>query len=320
MILPWLNGLLSPFKAPITWLLVVLNTLIFIYTSSKQTETKNVLEAYYERDLMIKAQGEVYAEYIVKNPESYGELYLKLSEKSLSGHRAQVDLLGRLAVRDLSFIRNAGEFEFEGDQVLYSYWKNEFQKVQDILEIDPVVTYGLGHRHSSLSRWVSYQFLHGGAFHLISNMWFLLIFGSVLEPLLGSALFAILYLGSGFVAAGAFIGLSGLSGVPLVGASGAVSGLMGLYVALFWSHKARFMYWLLPIRGYTGFIELPSWILLAVWSMSDLTGYFSTIREIGGIAHAAHLGGAAVGLILGYFLSRWSKTPSHGVFSHATRL
>jgi membrane associated rhomboid family serine protease len=296
-----------------------LNTVIFFYTSSKQSETKSVLESYYDREIMVKAQGEVYAEFIAKNPDDYGDLFLKLSEKSLAGHKAQVDLLGRLAVRDLNFIKSASEFQFEGDQVLFKYWHKEFEKIQDILEHDPVIAYGLGNRNTTLSRWITYQFLHGGAFHLISNMWFLMIFGGILEPLLGSLLFLVLYLGSGFVAAGAFIQLSGLSGVPLVGASGAVSGLMGMYVSLYWSQKAKFMYWLLPMRGYTGFVELPAWILLVVWSMSDLAGYFGTVREIGGIAHAAHLGGAALGLILGYFLRWGSKTPTHRIFSHAPR-
>lgn len=303
-----------------TWALIIANTLVFLYTSEKQARTQKTLKGYYERDSMVKAQGEVYAEYISKNPDQYSDLYLKLSEKSMSGHRSQVDLLGRLASRDLAFIRNSEDFKFDGDQVLFKFWKEEFQTIQLTLATDPVVHFGLGDRNSSLSRWISYQFLHAGAFHLISNMWFLLIFGSMLEPVLGSLFFLIVYLGSGFVAAGAFIGFSGLSGVPLVGASGAVSGLMGLYVALFWSEKARFMYWLLPIKRYTGFVDLPPWILLLVWSVTDLAGYFGTLREIGGIAHTAHLGGACLGLVLGYFLRRGSKAASHRVLGHTARL
>src|SRR5690606_33141033 len=145
--------------------------------------------------------------------------------------------LGRLALRDREFVSNANSIEIPGDQVQLEYWKTEYNKVRDALNRDPVTIWGLGISNNSLVKWFTYQFLHGGFMHLLSNLVFLMIFGSLLEPVLGSLLFLLSYLISGFFAAGAFVELSGLSSVPLVGASGAVSGLMGIIVALYWREK-----------------------------------------------------------------------------------
>lgn len=320
MILPWLSGIRGFSKAPITWLLIILNTVICIYTSEFQENTKANLEKFYDKEHLVKAQGEIYAEFINRSPTSYSDLITEISDMSISGQEDQTRILGRLALRDKDFLEQASLFQTEGDEVQLQYWKENFFEIKSEIEKDPVFLWGLSHRDSTVVKWITYQFLHGGWLHLLSNMWFLLIFGSVLEPIVGSALFLIFYLLSGFFAAGAFIEMSGISGVPLVGASGSVSGLMGAYVAMFWREKARFMYWLLPVKGYTGFIMLPTWMLLAVWGISDLAGYLGTIREFGGVAHAAHIGGVLHGLVLGLLFSIWRKPSSHSVLSHDSRL
>lgn len=320
MILPFLDGIKSFAKAPITWFLIILNTLICIYTTDAQKKSRYVLDRFFESEALVRAQGEIFADYIAKNSDSYNELFVKMSDMTKLGNTEQRDTLGKVALRDKSFALNALNFETEGDIVQLDFWKEEYKKVRESLDRDPVNKWGLSMNDNSLIKWFSYQFLHGGYFHLISNMWFLLIFGSLLEPMLGSLMFLVVYLISGFFAAGAFVELSGISGIPLVGASGSVSGLMGVIVSYYWTEKVRYMYWVLPLKGYTGFVWLPAWLLLFIWGISDVAGYFGTIRELGGIAHAAHMGGALHGLIIGCFFRVWRKTPSHGVFGHASRL
>lgn len=330
MIFPWLSGITSFFKAPITWLIFILNVVLCVYTTQYQSLQKKSLESYFDNEFFSQAQGEIFAEYIGSHANKYSSLLLKLSDLALAGNKTQLDLLGRLSMRDKAFIDHAADLNFSSDQVLFNYWRGRFLEVKHVIENDPVTEWGLGHRDPTFLKWITYQFIHGGYVHMLSNMWFLLIFGSILEPLLGSALFLILYLGSGFIAAGAYIEMSGLTGIPLVGASGAVSGIMALYCVLFWKQPTSFLYLGIPLQGkpllptlpttIAGTFSLPAWLLIVFWIVSDLTGYLSTLREVGGIAHAAHLGGAALGLILGYVLRVGSKTTPHGVFGHNPRL
>lgn len=303
-------------SAPVTWLLVVINTIICFYTTGVQNKTRQDIDEFYDHESLVRAQGEVFAEYISQHPEEYNNLLLKMSDLARQGNHEQRDALGRLALRDRSFAIHAQELETQGDKVQLEYWKTEYEKIRTVLDKDPVTRWGLGMNDTGLIKWFSYQFLHGGFVHLFSNLVFLMIFGSLLEPVLGSVIFLFSYLISGFFAAGAFIELSGLSGVPLVGASGAISGLMGIIVAMYWREKLDYIYWILPVKGYVGIVSLPAWVLLILWGASDLAGYLGTIRELGGIAHAAHIGGALHGLVLGCFFRIWSKTSPHGVFSN----
>ncbi len=305
--------------APVTWLLIIINTVICLYTTGIQNKTHKDIQDFYEHDTLVSAQGEIFAEYINQHPSQYNDLFIKMSDLTRQGNRNQRDMLGRLALRDPNFIRNAKDFESQGDQVQIAYWKGEYEKVRTVLDKDPVNKWGLGMNGNGWLKWFSYQFLHGGYLHLLSNLVFLMIFGSLLEPVLGSLIFLISYLISGFFAAGAFIQLSGISGVPLVGASGAISGLMGIIVAMYWNEDLDYVYWILPMKGYTGLISLPAWVLLIIWGASDLAGYLSTIRELGGIAHAAHIGGALHGLVLGCFFRIWGKASAHRVFGHTAR-
>ena len=134
-------------------------------------------------------------------------------------------------------------------------------------------------------------------------MLFLLIFGCMLEPVIGGVGLLISYLLSGMVAAGVFLFLSGVSSVPLIGASGAVSGIMALFCFMFWRRSVRYVYFLfIPRRGYAGYVYLPGWITMAIWVLSDLAGYIGTVDEFGGIAHTAHLGGEFSGVVVGLVL------------------
>jgi membrane associated rhomboid family serine protease len=136
-------------------------------------------------------------------------------------------------------------------------------------------------------------------------MLFLLLFGSMLEPLIGGLALLLVYLGSGMTAAGSFLLVSGESLVPLVGASGAVSGVMALFCFTHWSVPVRYVYFLLiPKKGYAGYVFLPAWVILFLWLISDLAGYIASVNLLGGVAHIAHLAGEATGLLVGagYYL------------------
>ncbi|MGO9649454.1 MAG: rhomboid family intramembrane serine protease [Terriglobales bacterium] len=143
------------------------------------------------------------------------------------------------------------------------------------------------------------MFLHGGWLHIIGNMWFLWIFGDNIEDYVGHFPYLLFYLVSGFVAAVSQILLNVGSQVPIIGASGAIAGVMGAYFVLY--PRARVLT-LVPLIIFFTFWWLPAWIFLGVWFVFQfLSGTATSIADTshsGGIAFWAHVGGFVTGIVL----------------------
>ena len=139
-------------------------------------------------------------------------------------------------------------------------------------------------------------FLHGGWMHVVGNMWFLWIFGNNVEDALGHARFMGFYIVAGCLAAAAQIVAAPGAVVPMVGASGAVSGVMGAYLVLY--PRARvdtLFFFFLFVRV----IPLPAWMMLGYWMLLQLVAStFSPPGTEGGVAYMAHIGGFVAGLAL----------------------
>ena len=143
---------------------------------------------------------------------------------------------------------------------------------------------------------VSSMFLHGGIMHLLGNMLFLFIFGDNLEDAFGHVGFLLFYLASGVLAALAQIVPDPNSMVPMVGASGAIAGVMGGYLLLF--PKARvdvLVILIIIIRIFT----VPAWVMLGFWfALQSFSGFSTLGAEGGGVAYLAHVGGFVAGVVL----------------------
>ncbi len=142
----------------------------------------------------------------------------------------------------------------------------------------------------------SSMFLHGGWFHIINNMWVLLIFGDNVEARLGNIRYLIFYLLSGLAAGLLQTYILPGSTVPMIGASGAVAGVLGAYLILF--PRSRIAS-LVPIVFIFTIIEIPAMLFLLFWFVSQLYSGLFAIRGGGesGIAWWAHIGGFAFGVI-----------------------
>jgi len=143
------------------------------------------------------------------------------------------------------------------------------------------------------------MFLHGSWLHIIGNMWVLWIFGDNIEDYLGHFPYLIFYLVCGIAASVAHILLNLGSGVPSVGASGAIAGVMGAYFVLY--PRARVLT-IVPLIIFT-FWWLPAWIVLGYWFLLQLlSGAATSIAVTGqsgpGIAFWAHVGGFVAGILL----------------------
>jgi len=145
---------------------------------------------------------------------------------------------------------------------------------------------------------VTSMFLHGGWFHLLGNMWFLWVFGNNIEDSMGHGRFVVFYLLSGLIAAAAQVAASPSSAVPMVGASGAISGVMGAYLVLF--PRVR-VHTLIFFGFFFTRITVPAWAMLVYWVFLQLLGSLPAIGNAqtgGGVAFMAHLGGFAAGVAL----------------------
>jgi membrane associated rhomboid family serine protease len=151
------------------------------------------------------------------------------------------------------------------------------------------------------------MFLHGGWMHLIGNMLFLYIFGDNLEDLMGHLGFAAFYLLGGLAAAGGQILSDPSSDVPMVGASGAIAGVMGGYLLMF--PRARIdvlVLMVVIVRVFT----IPAWLMLGIWFGLQLVNGLAMDVVGGGVAYWAHAGGFIAGVVLALpvFLRRGGST------------
>jgi len=147
----------------------------------------------------------------------------------------------------------------------------------------------------------SAMFLHGGLMHLFGNMWFLWIFGDNLEHAMGRVRFLLFYLLSGVAAALVHVVSDPGSTIPMIGASGAIAGVLGGY-ALTWPH-AR-VRCLLFLFVFVQRVFLPAWLMLGFWFVFQ---FFSAAGGPRGVAWYAHIGGFVAGLLMArLFLRHWS--------------
>jgi membrane associated rhomboid family serine protease len=153
------------------------------------------------------------------------------------------------------------------------------------------------------------MFLHGSWLHLLGNMWFLWLFGNNVEDAMGRVRFLVYYLGCGLVAAALQVMANPSSAIPMVGASGAISGVMGGYLLLY--PRVR-VFTLVPIGFFLTSIALPAWVMLIYWLVLQFVGGLASIvDEGGGVAFWAHVGGFVAGLALVKLFARSAYLADH---------
>jgi membrane associated rhomboid family serine protease len=154
----------------------------------------------------------------------------------------------------------------------------------------------LGHRHFVTA--VTSMFLHAGFLHLLLNMWSLFIFGDNVEDSLGRARYLLFYLACGLGAAAAQYAIGPSSTIPMLGASGAIAGVLAAYVRLF--PRARVVA-LIPLLIFFFVREIPAVVFIAFWFLMQVVsglGSLQAVGQEGGVAFFAHIGGFIAGLWL----------------------
>ena len=156
---------------------------------------------------------------------------------------------------------------------------------------------------------ITHQFLHAGWAHLLANMLFLWIFGDNVEDRLGHLPYLVFYLACGAGAALVQAAASPLSPVPMVGASGAIAGVLGAYLVFY---PGAWVMTLVPMFFFLIPLEIPALIFLPLWFLSQLLSGLAAISRVpatGGVAFWAHAGGFVLGAALGAFLAPFTPAP-----------
>lgn len=142
------------------------------------------------------------------------------------------------------------------------------------------------------------MFLHGGWGHIFGNMLFLWVFGDNVEDAFGHVGYLLFYLGTGLAASSAHILLGPTSTIPSVGASGAISGVLGAYLIFYGNNSIRVLIWLFVT-------VVPAWLMIGLWAVQQFVATFGSLartEQTGGVAYAAHAGGFLAGLLVGVLL------------------
>lgn len=146
---------------------------------------------------------------------------------------------------------------------------------------------------------VTSMFLHGGVMHLLGNMLFLVIFGNNIEEAMGRFKYLLFYLITGVAAALTQVASQPASAVPVLGASGAIAGVLGAYLVLYPGARVNTLVFLIV---FVTRIAIPAWLLLGVWIVSQffgqVTGALAGGGDRGGVAYLAHIGGFIAGMLL----------------------
>ncbi|MFQ5567703.1 MAG: rhomboid family intramembrane serine protease [Paracoccaceae bacterium] len=165
---------------------------------------------------------------------------------------------------------------------------------------------------------VTSMFSHGGVIHLVGNMWFLWLYGDNVEDAMGWPRYLLFFLICGIAGTLAHAALDPASRVPLVGASGAISGVIAAYLLIWPRANIRVFYWFYFL---VGTVNVPAYVVLGLWIGEQLFALPAAMQAQGGIAIVAHLGGFATGLALTPVLKRRGvgllQSPHSAAFSHS---
>jgi membrane associated rhomboid family serine protease len=279
MIVPWLYGLLDLSKAPITWTLIALNSLLFLMTSQP---------AKVDRGFV----------WDQKKIEQIAILYWQYQKRDSSlPEKEQVYLLGLQALKSAQFLRDAESFTFKGDPVQIRSLRDDLIAYRDKTGQPNTKLFGIKDFNGGLPQWITYQFMHAGVIHLMSNMLMLLICGAALELIFGSHWLLGIYLLGGIFGALSFLFFGGESTAPMVGASASLSSVMAFYTIIERKARVPFFYFFSPFKGHFGWVHLPTFFILVVGFVGDLAGLFNSHPALANsVAYLAHVGGAAFGL------------------------
>ena len=309
MIIPFLDGFLTFVRAPITWLLILINVFFFSQNYQLSKDCKSQLAHWYQDQYFLHTQGRIYSQYSRSQFFSLtnSRMDKKYDPNGILTQANDMEMLGKLAFYDPAFLDMALKRSWFGDPVAIDLWKQDLSGFLSMKSYYPPVILGVfGDISMDLFSMISYQFYHENLFHLIGNLFFLLLVAGYLERRHSGLLIFSVYLLGGALAALIHGLIQPANGIPLVGASGSLSSLLGFLMVTHWKEKTRLFYFLLPTQKGMGFFWIPTcyWVIW-LYVLEDVSGWLAQPSiYISGVAHRVHLFGLLVGCLMGFLYSQ----------------
>lgn len=301
--------LIIPFDRKIDWknpplitlLLLLANCLVFLLFQLDDDQQVFAAEEFYISSGLQEIELPHYQAYIWQQ-ENNGSL---LPDSKTPVAEENIGNIMWNVQTDPSFQELISEGKIISDQSqLFPKWSRLRKEFVEKFEAITFVGYGLRTQKPSFVTLLSHMFLHGGIWHLFGNCIFLLAVGFLVELTLGRSIYLTCYLLTGFGSAGFdFIFNSG-SLIPGIGASGAISGLMGMYAVLYGFHRIRFFY---SIGIYFDYIRLPAIALLPMWICNEVIQII-LYSKVSNVNYLAHLGGLVTGATIAFMIKRYTNT------------
>lgn len=282
----------------ITLLLILANLMVFFVWQINDDQYEHEAMNYYFSSDLPEMELSVYRRYLQDpaNPTAFSGAvkYLDTSQTDI-----QRQLLSMLVV-DGPFLKRleAGQI-IRPDNAEFDSWQLQRTEFERLLQRSVKFRFSQVNIHPSLLTLLSAMFVHADLNHLLGNMVFLFLFGFVVEMALGRSLYLLAYLLCGMMSGLFYLILEPQSAFLGMGASGAISGLAGIYTVLFGLRKIRFFYTLL---FYFDYIRAPAIILLPVWLGYEL---FNQLYSNDNVNNLAHIGGLLSGALIAWLVKNY---------------
>jgi membrane associated rhomboid family serine protease len=286
---------------PMTLTLTFLNLFFFYVLSDSKVDSKLF------PTLSTQTQQDNYTQFVQNTARYYLE-WQNLDQRPLTND--EVLVLSRSALSHRHFLTSLDQWSSQIDTVHFEKWKKDFITFKNETKNTPSRMFGLSHDSKNSSTWLTYQFIQYDASHLIMNVLSLIIFAAFVETLVGGWLVAVLYVLGGMLGGFFYLQMNPDSGLPLVGASASISALIGFAATGVLRKRIPFITiisvfgWIMRYhpnssKWLQNIYMRPEWILV-YFLIGDLIAIIATPAGWGGsVAHMAHVGGAAVGILLG---------------------
>jgi membrane associated rhomboid family serine protease len=276
--------------APIVLFLIVLLNLLtyFLYQSRDTAKWMDVATTYQAHEFFDK-EWPAFKRYLKEKNEQ--ELLAKY-EQAYKKKNVEIIIQDLLSRQDFYkyLEHNSREYFLPDD---HDIWAPERARINAVIQTISYMSNGLIANQLQVFDFISHQFLHGSLDHLLGNMFFLIICGFAVEAAIGHWRFLAFYLLSGIGAGFAQVASDWNSSVPLIGASGAISGVMAMYLAVFRFKKIEFFYWFFFFVGY---FRAPALLILPFYIGKEIYSFYQDTES--NVAFMAHAGGFVTGAVL----------------------
>lgn len=273
----------------VLFMLVLMNVLIyFLYQSGDDKKVADAVSAY-ETAGYFEKEWPLFQTYL----ESHKEIELLHEYRKQVAGEDYESIVGDLLMRQDFFPYLQANARQQFGRFFYDEWELERARINAKIQTLSYLAHGLRANQLRIPDFITHQFLHGSIMHLLGNMFFLIVCGFAVEAAIGHWRFLLFYLLSGIAAGFSQVASNWESAAPLVGASGAIAGVMAMYLAVFRLRKIEFFYWFFFFVGY---FRAPALLILPFYIGKEVYSFHSDTSS--NVAFMAHAGGFLAGAIL----------------------